>query len=407
MRRFDVLDGWRGICALLVAVMHFDGLTTFYYWPFVRHTFLMVDFFFVLSGFVISHAYFDRIMDLRSTGNFLIRRFGRLWPLHALMLIVFLLFQILSWVAEQVAHFTFAVPPFTGSYDTASIVPNLLLLHSFDLIDHNSWNRPSWSISAEFWTYAVFGLITLVFRRYIVPIAVAVIAVSTTTIYLYAPKMIDSTFDFGLIRCFADFFAGVILQRLWRPINLSLTIATLLELGVLALVTIFAVCITTADPMELATPLVFTAAIWVFAHERGSISLLLQSRPARAIGTWSYSIYMVHMLIMIVLFRALPELASHALHMRKLLIPGEYEGEARTLLYPGSRIGADFLALIYAAIVLATSALTYRYIEAPWRDRFNRLAERLAGRRDHKTVSKSPMALLPTSLTVNAKEAAQ
>jgi peptidoglycan/LPS O-acetylase OafA/YrhL len=50
-RRFVVLDGWRGLCALLVALAHADFLGHFYFWPVVRNGHLFVDFFFVLSGY--------------------------------------------------------------------------------------------------------------------------------------------------------------------------------------------------------------------------------------------------------------------------------------------------------------------------------------------------------------------
>ena len=61
--RFKTLDSWRGITALLVAVHNFGYPQT----TFVMHSSFFVDFFFVLSGFVISHAYMDK---LKSGGGF-------------------------------------------------------------------------------------------------------------------------------------------------------------------------------------------------------------------------------------------------------------------------------------------------------------------------------------------------
>ena len=80
--RFHVLDAWRGIAALLVALERLHAHGVFYSLPFVRNSYLFVDFFFVLSGFVIAHAYADKITDARSALTFALRRFGRLWPLH-------------------------------------------------------------------------------------------------------------------------------------------------------------------------------------------------------------------------------------------------------------------------------------------------------------------------------------
>ena len=70
--RFHVLDGWRGVCALLVALFHVNAVGHFYGLPVVRNGLLFVDFFFVLSGFVITHAYAERV-SFRPTGEILLR----------------------------------------------------------------------------------------------------------------------------------------------------------------------------------------------------------------------------------------------------------------------------------------------------------------------------------------------
>ena len=63
--RFEVLDAWRGIAALLVAVYHFQTMHHAAFLPFVRNSYLFVDFFFVVSGFVIAHAYAGRLETRR------------------------------------------------------------------------------------------------------------------------------------------------------------------------------------------------------------------------------------------------------------------------------------------------------------------------------------------------------
>ena len=47
-----------------------------------------------------------------------------------------------------------------------SFLLNVFLLHSMGLIDYLSWNAPSWSISVEFYTYLVFGLVVVLAQRY-------------------------------------------------------------------------------------------------------------------------------------------------------------------------------------------------------------------------------------------------
>jgi peptidoglycan/LPS O-acetylase OafA/YrhL len=87
--RFEVLDSWRGICALLVTLFHFPAAGWLATNGFIRGSYLFVDFFFVLSGFVIAHAYGERLGDGTSFRKFMVTRFGRLFPLHAFMLLAF------------------------------------------------------------------------------------------------------------------------------------------------------------------------------------------------------------------------------------------------------------------------------------------------------------------------------
>src|SRR5438034_2977454 len=62
--RFVVLDGWRGVCALLVAAYHFHPNSHIHDWTFLRHGYMVVDFFFDLSGFVLAHAYRSRLSSV-------------------------------------------------------------------------------------------------------------------------------------------------------------------------------------------------------------------------------------------------------------------------------------------------------------------------------------------------------
>ena len=79
--RYEILDGLRGVAAMLVVAFHL--LETYYHMepdqP-INHGYLAVDFFFVLSGFVIGYAYDDRWHQM-SLGNFFKRRLVRLHPM--------------------------------------------------------------------------------------------------------------------------------------------------------------------------------------------------------------------------------------------------------------------------------------------------------------------------------------
>ncbi len=88
--RFEALDGWRGVCACLVVLFHVHGYSPIYSWSLVRNSYLFVDFFFVLSGFVISWNYGARLDSWSGVKRFLVLRLGRVYPLHVFMLLCFI-----------------------------------------------------------------------------------------------------------------------------------------------------------------------------------------------------------------------------------------------------------------------------------------------------------------------------
>src|SRR5438270_9658885 len=81
---YQILDGLRGVAAIIVVFFHLaEPLSTSHLDNVVNHGYLAVDFFFLLSGFVIGYAYDDR-WDRLTIGGFLRRRFERLQPLVVL-----------------------------------------------------------------------------------------------------------------------------------------------------------------------------------------------------------------------------------------------------------------------------------------------------------------------------------
>jgi peptidoglycan/LPS O-acetylase OafA/YrhL len=88
------LDSLRGVCASIVAFFHVDGDALIKTVPFVANGFLFVDFFFVLSGFVIAASYGEKIVTGFPIGKFMFLRLGRLYPLHAFMLFAYVFIAI-------------------------------------------------------------------------------------------------------------------------------------------------------------------------------------------------------------------------------------------------------------------------------------------------------------------------
>ena len=127
MKRFTVLDSFRGICALCVVFHHFNITGSMTEWSLFRNATYMVEFFFVLSGFVLTHAYSKREFDWNKMRSFAVSRTFRLFPLHVFMLIVFILLELIKLIAQS-KGVDFNKPAFTGVNAPIQILPNLLLL---------------------------------------------------------------------------------------------------------------------------------------------------------------------------------------------------------------------------------------------------------------------------------------
>jgi peptidoglycan/LPS O-acetylase OafA/YrhL len=374
---FRALDAWRGVCALFVAVFHLPAAWHFEYAPLIRGSYLFVDFFFVLSGFVIAYNYFSRLADAPSKGetiSFVIRRFGRLWPLHFAILVVMVAREAAKvYVTHRYGQMgNFA--PFTGSSAPDTVVYNILFMHSFGLTSHPSWNGPSWSIGAEFFTYLVFALVCMAGRRRALLLSLAIPVAAATAIALYSPRLINSDYDFGFVRCLYGFFTGVLLQQVFhlRPLkrfreNRSFTLAEFVTLALVVAYIMFA----HDNFAMMAAPLVFAAAIYVFAHEKGAVSALLHRAPFQALGKWSYSIYMVHW------FVALSVTGVGKAVENRLHIPLSLMENGAPSLYIFNRSLTDLVVPLYLGIIVALASLTYRFIEDPGRRYFNRIAKRV------------------------------
>lgn len=375
--RFTVLDSFRGIAAVLVAFMHLQALHQFYFAPFVRHSFLFVDFFFALSGFVVSYAYRATITDHVQATKYAIRRFGRIWPLHAAVLALLLLAQVAA-LLLQLGGISMPKPPFTENWSLASIPTNLLLLQSLGVHDHGTWNLPSWSISAEFWAYLIFAAVLLFGRKYLVPTSVLLILSCLSALYAMSPDFMDATYDYGLFRCLAGFFAGVLVHVYWKRLDIRRNVATVLEVAALGAVVLFVV-FAGGKLASLLAPGVFAGVVYLFAQERGAVSSVLRSWPFLALGRWSYSIYMVHSIYYLVVLRNGPRVLEKVTGT-KLMTVVSYEGSLREVLSVGGPIGTSLLALVYLAAVIVTAALTYRLVEVPSRSWFAALADRVGAR---------------------------
>lgn len=349
-RQIHSHTGIRGIAALLVVAYHLQ-LGPFYKLPFetatalFRRSYLMVDLFFVLSGFIISYVYAaDRSSRLpkSETTTFLITRFARIYPLHLLSLVYLTLFTIGS-TAVLAATGRDYVPLVPRAF--ADWLTQLLLLNAW-FPHHFEWNIPSWSISAEAFAYLLFPLLVAAHVRSSRLTQAALLAASVA-FYSYVAmtsKSLDIVVGLAPARCLAGFALGMLIyfhrSAMQKASDPLLSVIQLAGVAWALLALAFRV----NDPLVIPAFALVVLSTW---PDRGVIASLLSLRAPRWLGDISYSVYLLH----VPLGATLWFFWSHA--------------EPRLGLAPAvSR--AIWLAMVFS-VVLSVSTLTYSRIELPAR----------------------------------------
>jgi peptidoglycan/LPS O-acetylase OafA/YrhL len=401
--RFTVLDSWRGVCALIVVVYHFTAKSHLLFLPFFRNGWIFVDFFFVLSGFVITHAYQHHLKDSAEALAFAIRRFGRVWPLHVAMLVPFFVTEMLKFYMTA-KGFSSERAPFSGEMSMSGLVANLFLVQSMGVLTHASWNVPSWSISVEYWTYIVFGLSVLACARAARPrlwnmLLLAGIFVSSLWVLIVYPMTLETTATFGFFRCLLGFIGGCFAYQLWRGLvvprgSIAVPVATLVELMTIILVSLF-VIYCADNLLAMFAPAVFGVAVIVFAHERGALSHLLRGRFFKMLGRLSFSIYMTHWFLHDV-YRKVLAVAEQKTGIA-FSVPMQFT-VARKLVTTkivvwGGPFFSDLLLVLFLAVVIAVSALTFRFIEKPGQRFFGGIARKVLPPAERRILVADPKPL--------------
>lgn len=317
-----------------------------------------VSFFFMLSGYILSHSYAARLRDGRiARREYLALRVARIAPLHWLCGLPLAVWALAS----------------SGVATLPVSLANLALLQSWVPDDHwyFSLNEPSWSLSDELFFYACFGWLALWPTRRVAWLAAALLALATAVAAARVRTGHGAiragegmtlthwlTYILPLTRLL-DFVIGMVLHRLPRP-DWSRPRATLLEVAALALLLgallLFpALGMAEAWRMQLAYLVPVALVIWSFGIGAGTLSGWLAGTALLVLlGDASFALYLVHLPVI------------HA---------GVALDEARQAPWPVIPLAA---AMTVSAVLL--SVVVFRWVETPLQALSRRLIrQRLAG----------------------------
>lgn len=346
---FPALTALRGIAALCVVLFHYSvgsfpnlHLTETTY--FVGKSYLFVDLFFALSGFILMHVYGRSFADGPSTatlGPFLRARLARLYPLHLVILGGFVLLELVKLAT--------GLDAFGGSHTLATLPGSLLLLNAAGIYDTLTWNGPSWSISAEWIVGLAFPLLVPVVAR-LRPSGSLLLYIATLAGFALlsaGPRLdLDLTSDWGVPRCVLGFTGGMVLYRVWGGGAPGWMAADAAALAAAAGI-ILAMHLNMRG--VFVVPL-FGLLILCLAQNTGRVGRALGTRPMVFLGEISYAIYLAQILLL------------DSVHLGWRLVTGhEIEDAGFSALQ-----SLGMIALMIAAL-LPLSILLHRRVEVPAR----------------------------------------
>jgi peptidoglycan/LPS O-acetylase OafA/YrhL len=321
-----------------------------------------VQFFFLLSGFILTYNYLDalRAPTPRAVWNFWLARWARLYPVHVLASLAALPATIRLFQSGIVSD------PFAVTLTHVFLVQSFTPVNSLAI---NAYNGVAWTLSIECMFYLLLPLLIPALTRGSFARRTAVVlfvlapwlaAVASVCGAFALPEWIHPL-RFPLVRM-VDFVVGVVLGLYWHhrrsqvPATASVRRATLIEVAALVGLAAWALAcyrITNGKTWEPAVgwsgvylpP--FAVCVWVLADGRGRVSRVLATQPMQYLGEIAYSFYMFH----------IPVIGALLLYGWKF---GFHKWN-----WPAQWAAAT-------AITFALTAACYRFYEIPLRDLIRR-----------------------------------
>lgn len=355
----DPLTSARGFAAIYVVIYHIKdrlgGFALSDYAPALSYGWLGVDFFFILSGFILCYVYSAdysggkfRFLD------FILSRVARIYPVHVATLLIWV--GLGAW-----AGFLWS----TDRFGVSGFVLNLLMVHAWNVLPQNTWNFPAWSISAEWLAYLFFPALMFAVTRIKNHIVINVILVIVLILALQAfisvlpGRRFNWTYEWSMVRILCEFTAGMFLFRIYQHLKPSYAwdVVAVLAIGASAWLLI-------ARPdlpwlqVETAVVLLTALCVLAFACMKGAVGSLLSLAPLTYLGRISYSMYMWHAAPLFVI----------GISLRR-----NFEGEL-------SFAQGGLLFVVYLVAVLLGAVLLYHFVEKPARNIVRRAGSKWLGR---------------------------
>lgn len=354
--RVRVLDTLRGLAALCVALFchyrHFSYPLSVkvipsspffnfqpFHWLYVDG-WLLVDFFFVLSGFIFSAFYLEKIRESKVTKKeFFILRFSRLYPLHFVTMLMAAAFFWIYYLVTPNFHSPY-------NYDPFHFLLNIFMLQKGYVDSNFSFNAPSWSIAVEVFSYVIFFILASRSKHFVL----SSIAVIFVVLVILQQNLSYPILNVYMARGLLGFFSGCLLQYLitspYKKITIAI-LATLFSYVVLTLILTGNYSWVFQRQIPIFSMIIFPFSI-VMALECSWLRKVLELKQLTFLGDISYSIYLLQLPLQFIF-----QIYSSCTHTP---LPAD----------------SVYFFCFYAVVLVGCGYLSYRYFEIPMQNYLRR-----------------------------------
>jgi len=301
---YNILDGLRGVAALTVVCFHlFEAYATSHLDQKVNHGYLAVDFFFILSGFVVGYAYDDRWKTM-TVKDFIKRRLIRMHPMvviGAIIGAIMFYFQGCSaWDVSKVSVSMLLI----STLINALLIPATPGFEIRGVGEMYPLNGPTWSLFFEYIGNILYAFFIHKLPTKILSILVLLAGCGLAAFAIWGPygdicvgfALTDENFIGGSLRLLFSFSAGLLLSRIFKPIK----IRGAFWIGSISIVIISAIPrIGGSENLwmnglfdTLSFAILFPVIVYLGAS--GQTTDKTTTRICKFFGDISYPLYMVH-----------------------------------------------------------------------------------------------------------------
>lgn len=300
-KKINSLMGLRFLFALGIFIHHFDTFSDLNITNYNQYSslffegFIGVNFFYVLSGFIIAYCYMKKMKEqIIKPGEFIYKRIARVWPVHVLTLVI----ASISYASISVVF-------------SKSGIINIAMLQSFIPIDNYAFgfNGVSWSLSTEMFFYISFCFLVLLPEKYIKTLFAILTGAIVMCLFQGANNIPNASWMFYINPLFrmVDFLAGILIFQLFDKTNkekISIKNATYLEITSIVLLLIMmylgtkqTISIYLRWDIYYLVPI--SILVYVFAIDKGLMSRIIGNKVFVFLGECSFVFYMIHQIVLV------------------------------------------------------------------------------------------------------------